>query len=214
MRPRLHNVVSYGVTLLVFLGVLLWRERAASWSLSAELSAALWSAHFLRRSLESAFVHRYSKPRVGPSDYLTEYLYYWCFGAWIAWSLSARSALEPALWLRASGLVLFVAAEAGNARAHWILRRLRSPGGREKLVPHGFLFERVSCPHYFFEILSWLGFNLVVPSLAGVLFMLVGAGILASWAHTRHVAYRRELDGQDGRESYPAHRRALIPFLF
>lgn len=210
MRPRVHNVVSYCITLLVFLGVLLWRERAARWSLGAELSAALWSAHFLRRSLESAFVHRYTKPRVGPGDYLTEYLYYWGFGAWIAWSLSAPSALEPAPWLRASGLVLFVAAEAGNARAHWILRGLRSAGGREKRIPHGFLFERVSCPHYLCEILSWVGFNLVVPSLGGIAFMLVGAGILASWAHTRHVAYRREFDGQEGRESYPANRRAAL----
>ena len=214
MRPRTHNVVSYSFALLFFWGVLLWREQAARWPLSAVLGAALWSAHFLRRTLESGFVHRYTKPRVGTADYLTEYLYYWGFGAWIAWSLSAPSALEPALWLRGLGLLLFVAAEAGNARAHFLLRGWRSPGGREKPIPHGFLFEQVSCPHYSCEILSWIGFNLVVPSLGGTAFMLVGAGILASWAHTRHVAYRREFDGQAGRESYPVNRRALIPFLF
>jgi len=44
--------------------------------------------------------------------------------------------------------------------------------------------------------------------------MLVGAGILGAWAHTRHVAYRKEFDGRDGRAQYPEQRRALIPFVF
>jgi very-long-chain enoyl-CoA reductase len=91
---------------------------------------------------------------------------------------------------------------------------LRAPGGREKQIPRGFLFQRVSCPHYLFEILSWAGFNLVTQTWAGVAFMLVGAGILAAWAHTRHVAYRKDFDGREGREMYPAQRRALIPFVF
>jgi very-long-chain enoyl-CoA reductase len=214
VRPRLHNVLSYSVTVLVFWGVLLWRERAAGWSLTADLGAALWTEHFVRRSLESAFVHRYSKSRVAAADYLTEYLYYWGFAGWIAWTLSAPGAAQPALLQRAAGLVLFAVAEACNARAHLQLRGLRSPGGSEKRIPRGVLFKRLSCPHYFFEILSWVGFNLALPSLPGIAFMALGAGILASWAHTRHVAYLREFDGQAGREAYPAERRALIPFLF
>ncbi|MEI9954262.1 MAG: hypothetical protein WDO74_36125 [Pseudomonadota bacterium] len=158
-------------------------------------------------------MHRYSKPSIGPGDYLTEYLYYWGFAAWVAWSVTA-TAPPPLPSLRVLGLGLFVLAEAGNARAHHVLRQLRAPGGRERQIPRGLIFQRVSCPHYLFEILSWVGFNLVTQTWAGVAFMLVGAGILAAWAHTRHVAYRREFDGQGGREKYPAERCALIPFLF
>lgn len=214
MRPRVHNLVSYSVTLLIFWGVLWWRSRAVALSAVATLGATLWTAHFVRRSLESAFVHRYSKARIGAGDYLTEYLYYWGFAAWIAWSITAASARAPALALQAVGLALFVAAEAGNARAHAMLRDLRSPRGTERQIPRGFLFEALSCPHYFCEILTWIGFNLVTGTLAGVGFMLVGAGILGAWAHTRHAAYQREFDGQDGRALYPAKRRALIPFVF
>ncbi len=180
----------------------------------AGLATLLWSAHFLRRTWESAFVHRYSKPRIGPGDYLTEYVYYWGFAAWIAWSVTTRSQHAPLVFVQVLGLGLFVLAEAGNARAHRMLRELRAPFGREKHIPRGWLFRRVSCPHYLFEILSWVGFNLVTQTWAGVAFMLVGAGILGAWAHTRHVAYRRQFDGQDGREKYPDQRRALIPFLF
>jgi len=215
MRPRLHNVLSYSVALLVFWAVLAWRSPGLS-SLSSQawLAAALWSAHFARRSLESAFVHRYTKPSIGAGDYLTEYIYYWGFGAWIAWSVSAPTHRTPAFSVQAAGVALFALAEAGNARAHLILRALRPAGTSEKRIPRGFLFELVSCPHYLCEILSWVGFNLVTQTLAGLAFMLVGAGILGGWAHTRHVAYQREFSGQNGREAYPAKRRALIPGIF
>lgn len=214
MRPRTHNVLSYAVTVLVFWAVLVYRAHGLTFPRPAGLAAALWTFHFARRTYESAAIHRYSKRLIGPGDYLTEYLYYWGFAAWIAWSVGAPSLREPNLLLQSLGLVLFVVAERGNARAHRMLRDLREPGSDRKVVPHGFLFERVSCPHYFFEILSWVGFNLVTATLAGCGFMLVGIGILAAWARTRHVAYKKEFDGRDGRELYPAERRALIPYLF
>ena len=214
MPPRIHNIVSYSGALLVFLGVLTWRARGLGVSVTAGLACALWCVHFVRRTLESAFVHRYSKPSIGPGDYLTEYVYYWGFAAWIAWSVTANAGPPPLSPLQVLGLALFVLAETGNARAHLTLRGLRAPGGRERQIPRGFLFRRLSCPHYSCEILSWVGFNLVTQTWAGVAFMLVGAGILGAWAHTRHTAYRKEFDGQDGREAYPAERRALIPFVF
>jgi very-long-chain enoyl-CoA reductase len=214
MRPRVHNVLSYTVTLLVFWAVLVFRTREVSLSSQALLAAALWSAHFIRRTLESALVHRYSKPRIGPGDYLTEYVYYWGFAAWIAWSVTAPTQRAPALALQALGLAIFVAAEAGNAQAHRMLRDLRPLGSRDKRIPRGFLFEWVSCPHYLCEILSWVGFNVATQTLAGLSFMLVGAGILGAWAHTRHAAYRQEFSGEGAREAYPVKRRALLPGLF
>jgi very-long-chain enoyl-CoA reductase len=213
MRPRTHNVLSYSVTLLVFWAVLIWRAQGTSWTLNAILAAALWTEHFVRRTFESAFVHRYGKPRIGPGDYLTEYLYYWGFAAWIAWSVSAASQRVPALGLQAAGLVVFSLAELGNARAHTALRNLRAAGTTEKRIPRGLLFEWVSCPHYSCEILAWVGFNLVTQTLAGLAFMLVGAGILAAWAHTRHAAYKKEF-AEGSREPYPAKRRALVPGVF
>jgi very-long-chain enoyl-CoA reductase len=214
MHPRVHNVVSYSGALLVFGGVLIFRAQGGGLSLTAWVAAVLWVMHFVRRTLESAFLHRYSKPSIGPGDYLTEYVYYWGFGAWIAWAVTSPTASSPLPALQFVGLALFFLAEAGNARAHRMLRNLRSPGGRERQIPRGFLFGRVSCPHYLCEILSWVGFNLVTQTWAGVAFMLVGAGILGAWAHSRHAAYRKEFDGQEGREKYPDERRALIPFVF
>ena len=105
-----------------------------------------------------------------------------------------------------------VESTAATHRIH--LQRLEHGLTSEKHIPRGLLFELVSCPHYSCEVVSWLAFNCVTGTLAGVVFMLAGSAILAAWAHTRHVAYRQQFDGQDGRPLYPAQRRALVPWLF
>jgi len=217
MKPRAHNLISYCFALLVFAAVLGVRvQRSSSGALQpvAAIAAVMWCLHFARRANESAWVHRYGRASVPTGDVVTEYIYYWGFAVWNAFSLTSPSYRGPASWLVALGLVLFVVAELGNARAHRLLRDLRPAGSKLRVIPRGFLFDRVSCPHYLFEILSWVGFALVSGTWAAGAFLLVGGGILGSWAHARHVAYRKDFDGLEGRERYPAQRRALIPGLF
>jgi very-long-chain enoyl-CoA reductase len=219
MKPRAHNLISYSLALVVFVIVAFARLSARAASLTALEPAALlggsmWCVHFARRAAESAWVHRYGKASVGAGDVVTEYLYYWGFAAWNAFALSSSSYRGPASWLLALGGGVFVLAELGNARAHRMLRDLRPAGSKLRVIPRGFLFERVSSPHYLFEISSWVGFALVTGTWAAGAFLLVGAGILGSWAHARHLAYRKDFDGLEGREKYPVARRALIPGIF
>jgi len=216
MRPRAHNLISYTLALLVFAAVFGARalSRTAPVAPVALLAALLWCGHFARRASESAWVHRYGKASVPTSDVVTEYVYYWGFAAWNALSLTSPNYAAPASWLVVLGSALFVLAELSNARAHRMLRDLRPAGTKARVIPRGFFFERVSSPHYLFEILSWVGFALVTQTWAARAFLLVGAGILGAWAHARHVAYLKEFDGQEGREKYPAARRALIPGVF
>jgi very-long-chain enoyl-CoA reductase len=224
MRPRTHNLLSYSVALLLFVVVIIarfartgdWLSSLPSLSTPALLAVLMWCFHFARRTAESAWVHRYGKPQVPLGDVLVEYLYYWGFAVWIAVSLTPEGGQEQqqVTGVTVLGAVVFVVAELGNARAHRMLRDLRPPGSNVRVIPRGFLFERVSSPHYLFEISSWLGFALVTQTWAACAFLVVGAGILGSWARARHVAYRKDFDGREGRELYPASRRALIPGLF
>ena len=219
MKPRAHNLISYSFALVVFVAVALGRLLLAGASLAALqpaalLGAVMWCVHFARRASESAWVHRYGKASVPTGDVVTEYLYYWGFAAWNAVSLTSASYREPATWLLGLGVVVFVLAELGNARAHRMLRDLRPQGTKLRVIPRGFWFERVSSPHYLFEILSWLGFALVAQTWAAWVFLVVAASILGSWAHARHVAYRKDFDGLEGRKKYPESRRALIPGVF
>ncbi len=114
--------------------------------------------------------------------------------------------------------MLFVLAELCNARAHRMLRDLRPLGTKTRVIPRGFLFERVSSPHYLFEILSWVGFALVTQTWAARAFLVVA--VPAFWGPGRTLGTPltgKSFDGQEGREKVPGlasrvdSRRVLRP---
>src|SRR5690606_25257877 len=208
MSPKLHNTLSYSVACLCFVAFVPWHN-SASW-----LVATLWSFHFVRRSLEAQFVHRYGGRRVPPSDYLVEYIYYWGFAAWIAWSLREPGWSLPSAWVTAFGIIIFAVGEMGNAWAHLKLRALRTSAGEtRRRVPQGGLFNWVSCPHYLFEIMTWCGFAWLTQVLASYVFLALGSIIVSTYARARHQRYRADFDGKDGREFYPNERTAIIPWI-
>ncbi len=71
MSQRTYNTISYAGAACVMGIVFDWRSGLAA------LMAGLYVAHFLRRTAESLWVHRFSGRMVPPSDYLVEHLYYW-----------------------------------------------------------------------------------------------------------------------------------------
>ncbi len=218
MRPRTHNLISYSLALVVFMAAIALRRSSASdgppVQAGALMGAVMWSVHFVRRTAEAAGVHRYSKPRVPLLDLLIEYVYYGGFAAWNAATLfSSDYRSASGAWL-ALGALVFTLGEIGNAKSHRMLRDLRPAGSNLRRLPRGFLFEYVSCPHYLFEIITWIGFAMATQTRAALAFLLLGAAILGAWARTRHNTYRAEFDGQNGRELYPRERRALIPGVF
>lgn len=209
MQPRLHNTLSYSLAAVVFLLVVPWSRPTTG------LVLGLWVFHFVRRTLESLFVHRYSGRLVPPADYLVEYVYYWGFAAAIAWSVGQPSWTLPSTPLTLLGVLIFLLGEAGNSWAHQKLRALRSASGEVKRqIPRGGLFEWVSCPHYLFEITSWIGFALITRVLPSYAFLVLALGIVTSYAFARHQRYKAEFDGTDGKELYPAGRRAIFPGIF
>ena len=94
-----------------------------------------------------------------------------------------------------------------------LLRRLRTGERDARALPSGGLFRLVSCPHYLFEIVVWIGFFAAAPNDATRTFLWVGAAIMLVRALFRHRAYRRRFDGREGRPLYPRSRRALIPYV-
>jgi very-long-chain enoyl-CoA reductase len=204
--PRAHNVASYLVTLIVFPAVVYYR--AHSLAGAALLPLALWSCHFARRTVESLALHRYAKLAVPWSDALQEYLYYWGFAGWTAWQVTRDAYAVSTGGMLWAGLGVYAVGEAGNLVTHVMLARLRPKGEKARVVPRGFLFELVSCPNYLFEILTWLGFALVLDVKPAWAFFAVGALILADWARKRHAAYLTEFP------DYPKKRKRLLPFVF
>ena len=71
------------------------------------------------------------------------------------------------------------------------------------------MFELVTMPHYFFELVAWLGIALVAQQANA---LLVFAGMV-SYLSGRAVATTQWYMGKFGK-SWPASRRHIVPFLF
>ncbi len=110
----------------------------------------------------------------------------------------------PRFWL---GLVLFIAGFVTHVTADHRLRNLRKPGDTAYKVPRGGLFEYISCPNYFGEIVEWTGWAIAAWNLAGFSFVLWTVANLLPRALTHHKWYRRTF------HDYPESRKAVIPFI-
>lgn len=114
------------------------------------------------------------------------------------------------------GLLLFVIGFIINRWADWMLRSLRKTRGNfvdssgcvGYYIPYGGLFELVSCPNYFGELVQWIGWTLATWSLAGFVWTCFSAATFLARAHHNHMWYKENF------ENYPPNRKAIIPFLY
>jgi len=157
----------------------------------------------VRRSYETIYVFEFDdKGVVSIVDSVTEFAYYWVFGYFIAKS-SAANNITPSIYMK----LLWVLLEYCNHSCHVTLAKLKREhkGGKRKPPRGNYLFNYVSCPHYFFEISGWFVFNACTGfTVPGVLFMCVGAVIMTCWAAQRHDSY----DKDDTKTTTP-----LFPFV-
>lgn len=100
-----------------------------------------------------------------------------------------------------------------NAQSDAALRLLRSESRNVKTgyrIPRGYwLFDYVSCPHYLGEVLEWVGFTIACPSVVTASFAAFTAANLIPRAVQQHAWYQNEFG-----ETYPAQRKAWLPFLW
>ncbi|KAM3287820.1 steroid 5-alpha-reductase DET2 [Capsicum chacoense] len=95
-----------------------------------------------------------------------------------------------------------------NVWADGVLLSLKRQGGGYK-IPRGGLFEYVSSPNYFGEIMEWLGWALMTWSWAGLAFLVYTCSNLVPRAVSTHKWYVEKFG-----EDYPKNRRAVFPFLY
>ncbi len=170
--------------------------------------------HYLKRELETAFVHRFSSATMPIFNIFKNSFHYWFLGGVnIAYFI-----YHPHFTQHISNdsvnilAVLFLTCMLGNLYCHLILMNLRPAGTTTRGIPRGFLFEFVSCPNYFFEILEWIVFAFLTQALTSYFFAVVSAGQMWIWAVDKHRRYKKEFDGTNGNIKYPK-RKILIPFL-
>ncbi|CAK9319982.1 unnamed protein product [Citrullus colocynthis] len=159
-----------------------------------------WCLHYSKRIVETFFVHRFS--------------HYWSFGALIGYYVN-HPLYTPVNDLQMKiGFGFGLLCQISNLYCHLILRNLRDPSGKGGYkIPHGYLFNIVTCANYTTEIYQWLGFNIATQTVAGYIFVMAATYIMTKWAIAKHRRLEKLFDGKEGRPKYPRRWVILPPFF-
>jgi hypothetical protein len=199
---RIAMVILYAFPLVVAT-VLAWPYLPNATSVQWVVYGAVM-LHFTKRTLESAFVHKYS----GNMQPLTFGIIVFTYAlmAGMITGLNAQPLPAMDFWFYI-GVVFVLVGEAGNFYHHTLLADLRSEDG-EYHVPRGGWFNHATCPHYFFELLTWLGIALVSRHLFTWLIFIAMFGYLIARSIKTKQWYMKRFD------DYPADRKFMLPNVF
>lgn len=179
------------------------------------LACMCHSFHYVKRLLETLFVHRFSHGTMPLRNIFKNCMYYWGFAAWMAYYINHPLYTPPIYGEQQIrlALVVFLFCQIGNFSIHIALRNLRPPGSKTRKIPYPtknpftWIFLLVSCPNYTYELGSWLGFTLMTQCLPVAFFTLVGFIQMTVWAKGKHRSYLKEF------RDYPALRSPILPFF-
>jgi len=160
--------------------------------------------HFGKRTLEALFVHKYSG-NMQPFTLVIMIAIYALMGGLISWLNTKTIPAMDVLFY--AGIVFIVVGEAGNFYHHKLLADLRKKEQGYHL-PRGGWFEYATCPHYFCELLAWLGIVLVSRHFFTVLVFIAMLGYLTARSIKTRQWYLEHFP------SYPAQCKFMIPFVF
>ena len=105
------------------------------------------------------------------------------------------------------GLCLFFTGFAINQLADSKLIALRKEGNGYQ-IPRRWLFEYISCPNHFGEIVEWIGFAITAWSLPALSFAVWTCCNLAPRANNHHSWYLEKFP------DYPKKRKIVLPYLW
>jgi len=199
LRPYIYTLPPFSVTIVPPASDL------------QKLSLACICLNFVKRELETLFVHRFSIATMPAYIIIKNSAHYWLLAglniAYFTYSPTSptqkNSITDP---LSLIGLGLFVIGELANIQTHLTLRNLRSEGTTERGIPKGLGFNIVTCPNYMFEIMAWLGIWMINRSWSTLVFIVVAVIQMIIWAKKKERKYRKEFG-----DKYKKKRFTMIP---
>ena len=165
--------------------------------------------HFSKRILETLFVHKFSGSSDGVVDTIIGAYYAltcWIITTFIQESVSAEI-LSP--YMLVTGIILFAVGEFGNGYHHLLLANLRKDKQNDQkyIAPTGGLFGQVAMPHYFFELIAWLGIACAAQHANGFLVVLTMTSYLSGRAKATNQWNTANIPGYTSRKN-------IFPGLF
>mmetsp|Transcript_12282 Transcript_12282/g.16657 ORF Transcript_12282/g.16657 Transcript_12282/m.16657 type:complete len:127 (+) Transcript_12282:141-521(+) len=120
--------------------------------------------HYVKRELETAFVHRFSSETMPIHNLFKNCFGYFGIFGFLTMYFFLHPGYEPPAWASDeyfyATMALFLLFEFLNLMAHITLMNLRPPGTRTRKIPYGWGFDYVSCANYLWETCAWFAFAL------------------------------------------------------
>jgi hypothetical protein len=179
--------------------------------LPSSAAAPLLFIHFLKRTLEVLGLHKYSGQVESKAAYAIGTLY--ALYATVVSSYAVPLGTNDPVW-SAVGYALFCVGILGNVYHHYLLTLLRKDvletGKNRYTPPVGGLFCLVASPHYFFELVLWLGIACVAQQTNAFLAFMTMCSYLSARSENTNEYYFSKF----GEEEWPRSMRPLVPFLY
>ncbi len=106
------------------------------------------------------------------------------------------------------GFSLFIIGMLINWKSDTILINLRKKGDTGYYIPKGFLFEFISSPNLFGEIVEWSGFAIMAWNLPALTFLVWTFANLVPRSKNHHDWLLKKF------ENYPKDRKKVFPFIY
>ncbi|HUW93876.1 MAG TPA: DUF1295 domain-containing protein [Bacteroidales bacterium] len=196
-------------TLLIFLYFIVTgksEKNVAVW-----IVAALFSAHYINRSIVFPFRIRTTGKQMPLLIALMAIVFNTVNASFIGYYTGTLQTRYTPDWLTDPrfiiGLLLFITGMIINLSSDEKLIHLRKSRSNGYQIPRGGLFNKISCPNFFGEIIEWLGFAVLCWSLPAFSFFVWTFCNLIPRAFDHHRWYKKTF------ADYPQERKAVLPYL-
>jgi len=211
--PLIDNRLGWFIyevpSLIIFVTLLLTGGKSFTQPLWILFS--LWTIHYVNRSIIFP-LRTHTKGKKIPVAIVVSAIFFNLMNAGLnGYWLGYVGPDYPVSWLTDPrfiiGAVIFIAGFFINQFADKKLIGLRKGGKQGYFIPRGGLFNYISCPNFFGEIVEWTGFAIMAWNLPALSFAVWTAANLIPRALSHHKWYKGYF------KDYPKNRKAVIPFL-
>ena len=220
LYKNLFYLEYIGPIIIFIIYLIIFKEKINSYYI---LISILVFFHYIKRLLETKFVHIFSTASVPYSNAWRNIIFYWVlFGIFVGlelfyirdMNLSENSIREIIF------TVFFFIFEILNFYCHWQLRKLRYDYfdgkvifSKERKIPYGLFFDSVISPNYTFEILSWVCFIFISFSFFAIVFILIGASIMFIWAKGKKLKLLKNKKFTEYEKDIVKKRNLLVKYI-
>jgi 3-oxo-5-alpha-steroid 4-dehydrogenase 1 len=195
--------------LLVFLYFIFTGK--ASFTLTVGLIALMYSAHYVNRSLIFPLRIRSKGKEMPAAIVLMAVTFNTINAGMLGYYTGTLQVSYDKDWLLdprfITGTIIFLAGMIINITSDEKLIHLRKKSDYGYMIPYGGLFNYVSCPNFFGEIIEWTGYAILCWSLPSLSFLVWTMCNLIPRALDHHKWYK------DHFTEYPQERKAVFPYL-